>query len=349
MPKLCRDATIYAIEGTCGRWRAQRGSERRGPGIRKRWGWALIETEPGARESRAEGEPGRGPRLTIGVPVYNGARFLGEALETILGQSFEDFEVIVSDNASTDGTPEVAGRFARKDSRVRVLRNETNVGLSANFNRLVPLARGSYFKWATADDALCPTYLERCIEVLEADASVVLAYTRARFVDGSGNEIEREDRGWHLVEEDPAARLRYVIRSGHLVNSVLGVIRCDALRATRLLPKYPGGDYGLLGELSLMGKFVEVPEPLYVRRIHPASSNWNAGDTAWIRRYFGGAGRGAGSPYWHLCRDHALTILRSSLPFRQRCSLLLFLLDVMKLRRARLFRELGSLIRLRGF
>jgi len=287
---------------------------------------------------------GTAPILSIGVPVYNGDAYLAEALTSILDQSFRDFELILSDNASTDRTASIAQEFARRDSRVTIRRNDVNVGLSANFNLLVPLARGRYFKWASSDDVLRPGYLERCVEVLESRPGTVLVYTRAEFIDQAGRPFEKDDPGWHLVDDDPAERLRTVIRSGHMVNSILGVIRADALRRTRLLPRYPGGDYRVLGELSLLGTFVELSDPLYVRRIHAESSKGNTGNEAWLRQYWSGSRPGAGAPYWRLCGDHARTIVGSSLPWGAKASLLTHLGRVMTARRDRLFGELGSLV-----
>ena len=147
---------------------------------------------------------GSTPRLTVGVPVFDMGAYLGAAVESILSQSFTDFELIISDNASTDETESVGRALAARDSRVTYRRNSENVGLSANNNLLVPLARGGLFKWAPADDLLLPGYLERCVGAVEADPTVVLAYPRTRFVDGDGAPLDLHDPGYHLVSEDPA-------------------------------------------------------------------------------------------------------------------------------------------------
>jgi hypothetical protein len=118
---------------------------------------------------------------------------------------------------------------------------------------------------------------------------VVLAYPRTTFVDGVGNLLDLHDPGWHLVSDDVSQRLGYAIGATHFVNAVLGVIRTDALQRTRLHASYPGGDLRLMAELSILGKFVEVPEPLYVRRIHAGSTGGNIGNVSWQRRYRSGA------------------------------------------------------------
>ena len=212
------------------------------------------------------------PTLTVGLPVFNGAKFIEASVESILSQSFSDLKLIISDNASTDDTEAVSRSIAGRDFRVTYHRNAANIGIAANFNLLVPLARGRLFKWATADDLLRPGYLERCVSHLDADPSVVLAYARTEFVDENGSPLDLADQGWNLMSDDVSVRLSQAIRADHFVNAALGVIRTDALRRTHLVPRYSGGDYRMMAELSLLGKFLEIPEPLYVRRIHHGST-----------------------------------------------------------------------------
>ena len=122
------------------------------------------------------------PRVTIGMPVYNGAALVGAALESILAQTLTDFELIISDNASTDATAEVCRSYAAKDRRIRYYRNEKNLGAAPNFNRVVELATNGvpYFKWAAHDDVIAPTFLEKCARVLDAAPQSVVAGWVAR-------------------------------------------------------------------------------------------------------------------------------------------------------------------------
>lgn len=284
------------------------------------------------------------PALTIGLPVYNGARYLEQAVGSILGQSFGDFELIISDNASTDETEAIGRALAARDPRVTYRRNARNVGLSGNFNLLVPLARGRLFKWATSDDVLRPGYLERCVAVLDADPSVVLSYPRTEFVDADGAHLDLTDPGWHLVSDDPSDRLRYALLAGHFVNAALGVIRTDALRRTRLLPRYAGGDFRLMTELSLLGKFVEVPETLYERRIHTGSTGGNVGNVSWLRRYWSGVRPGMRGPFWRLCRDRAGIVVRARIPLSRKAALLGELARTMLFQWRRLLGELVEML-----
>jgi glycosyltransferase involved in cell wall biosynthesis len=288
---------------------------------------------------------GSEPMLTIGVPVYNGSTYLAAAVESVLLQSFRDFELIISDNASTDDTESIGRALAARDPRVTYRRNAANVGLSGNLNLLVPLARGRLFKWATADDVLRPGYLKRCVTAIDADPTVVLVYAKTDFVDGDGAPLDLEDPGWHLVSDDLSERLLAAIQADHFVNSILGVIRTDALRRTRLMPRYPGGDYRLMAELSLLGKFIEIPERLYVRRIHAGSTKGNAGDASWLRRYYSGSRPGMRGASWRLLGDHVGIVMRAPIPFSRKAILLTQLARTFGGRRARLFHELVELLR----
>ena len=283
---------------------------------------AIIGGPIACQGTFVETETADAPTLTIGLPVFNGERYLGQALESISEQSFRDFELIISDNASTDGTEAIGRAAAARDSRVMYRRNERNLGLDTNFNLLVPLARGRYFKWATADDLLLPGYLERCVAVLEADPSVVLVSPRTTFVDGQGNPLDLHDPGWHLVSGDVSERLRFAITATDFVNAALGVIRTDALRRTRLHAPYHGGDFPLMAELSILGRFVELPEPLFVRRIHTGSSGGNTGNDAWQRRYRSGSRPGARRAFLRLTKDRARIVLGAPIPVGRRLSLL---------------------------
>src|SRR6266567_2589360 len=129
------------------------------------------------------------PLLSIGLFVFNGERFLGETLDSILNQTFTDFELIISDNASTDRTAEISQAYARRDSRIRYYRGEKNMGPGWNVRRVYELATGKYFKWAAADDLMEPDLLRRCVEVLESDPECVVAYARTMQVDENGTFI----------------------------------------------------------------------------------------------------------------------------------------------------------------
>lgn len=217
------------------------------------------------------------PTVSIGMPVYNGEPFLREAIESILDQTFKNFELIISDNASTDGTEKICREYAAKDSRIHYYRNEENRGAAWNYNRVVALSRGKYFKWAAHDDKCAPEFLEQCIRVLDQEPSVVLCYTKTIIIDEHGKHLknffpELDLRSPNVCERYKRyRRYNYGHKPGQC-NPIWGVLRTDILRKTHLIGNYLASDRTLLGEIAFRGEFYEVPEPLFFRRIHPGQS-----------------------------------------------------------------------------
>ncbi len=213
------------------------------------------------------------PRVSIGLPVFNGERFLAESIESVLAQSHSDLELVISDNASTDGTETLCRRYAERDPRVIYQRAERNRGAAWNYNRVLALSRGELFKWLGHDDRIAPSFVERCMTALDqADPGVVLCYTRTILIDETGapRGVDRDDL--ELAEALPWQRLAHLTRRYNLCNPVLGLIRREALERTRRIGPFVSSDLVLLAELALLGRFLELPEPLLERRIHAASS-----------------------------------------------------------------------------
>ena len=208
------------------------------------------------------------PRVSIGVPVYNGARYLGEAIESLLRQTYEDIEIIISDNASTDATEEIASSFAARDPRVRYDRLPKNIGAAANFNRVLALARGEYFRWASADDLSAPEFVERCVAVLDRQPDVVQAYPRAKLIDEHGAVIGEYHDNLHIVAERASDRYIQVLERIGLCNAIYGVMRTSVLRRMPPLGAFEGSDIPWQAEIALHGKIWEIPEYLFFRRMH---------------------------------------------------------------------------------
>jgi glycosyltransferase involved in cell wall biosynthesis len=212
------------------------------------------------------------PRVSIGLPVRDGENYLAGALESILAQTYSDFELIISDNASTDRTEEICRAYAARDGRIQYFRNEENLGAAENFNHALELAAGEYFKWAAHDDLCAPDYLARCVEILDREPEVVLCYPKTRIIDGQGEFVEDYFDGFHLNSMEPHIRFRDVFRAPGLCNPVFGLTRARILKRTGLIGKYAASDRVLLAELALHGQFYEVPEYLFLRRGHPQRS-----------------------------------------------------------------------------
>ncbi|HBG46063.1 MAG TPA: glycosyltransferase family 2 protein [Deltaproteobacteria bacterium] len=212
------------------------------------------------------------PRVSIGLPVYNAERYLRYSLDSILAQSFGDFELIISDNASTDSTHDICLEYASKDERIRLYRNERNLGAAENFNRVFTLATSEYFKWAAYDDVCAPTFLEKCVDALDRDPQTALSYPKTILIDDKGAKIRDYEDRLHMPYDLPHDRARHFLTKVNLANAAFGLVRSSVLRETRLLGKYFGADYVLLLEICLRGRFHEVPEHLFFRRDHERNS-----------------------------------------------------------------------------
>jgi glycosyltransferase involved in cell wall biosynthesis len=209
------------------------------------------------------------PCVSIGLPVYNGESFLENSVDSILAQTFTDFELIICDNASTDRTPDICRSYAAKDIRVRYYRNKTNLGAPRNYNRTVKLSRGKYFKWAAADDVHAPDYLRRCIDVLDKDPSVVLCHSKMYRINGEGGIDGIYEHKMRMDSSKIQERFGDLISiMTNICFPMFGLIRKDVLEKTLLHGDYRGADANLLAELSLYGRLCEVPEYLFFRREH---------------------------------------------------------------------------------
>lgn len=246
------------------------------------------------------------PRLSIGLPVYNGKKYLAEAIDALLGQSYEDFELILSDNASTDDTEAICRRYEKQDSRVRYFRQSRNIGISANHDFVFQQSRGELFKWAAADDLYGRDLLKSCVDALDKHPEVVLAHSWVAAIDEAGHVTQALE--YPLVTDSPSAPERFgttlfgssglyqrrvlyaggglpggndadirglirvdnrgVIRS----DDQYGVIRSEVLRRVPPVGSYHHGDLVMTSEIALHGPFHMTPDWLYFRRQHPDRS-----------------------------------------------------------------------------
>ena len=245
---------------------------------------------------------------------------MGEAIESILAQTFTDFELLILDNASTDNTPDLIAQYAAKDSRIVCYRNDTNLGASKNYNLAVDCARGQYFKWASHDDVLEPRYLECCVEALEKHPDVVLAYPRTIVIDhASVHRLCYLDKR-NLMQNDPVVRFRLSLdcRQGEC-NAVFGLMRTEVLRRTGRIGVYIGSDRVLLAEIALYGKILEHPETLFLRRDHPKTSTRANTTGRKLTKWF--SGTPSTLPHftrWRWALEYAKAALRSPLGLNSR-------------------------------
>jgi hypothetical protein len=244
----------------------------------------------------------KGHRVSLGLPVYNGQRYLAGAIRAVLAQTFSDFELIICDNASTDATEQICREFAERDPRVRYHRNPANIGAAPNFNAVFELSTGEYFKWVAHDDLHAPTYLARAVEVLDRDRGVVLCHSRVGVIDEYGNALTpvpvngqpfRLEQRHGLVARDtpqdlheaalrdplralgsanPATRLEELLLRTHWCFEIFGLMRREVALRTPRHGTFYGSDKVMLSHLCLAGRFHEIEDELFLRRYHGGSS-----------------------------------------------------------------------------
>lgn len=214
------------------------------------------------------------PRLTIGLPVYNGEKYVAQSIEALLGQTFEDFEMIISDNASTDATAEICRQYAKQDSRIRYVRQPRNIGSTPNHNFLFEQSRGELFKWGAADDLYARDLLRCGVDALDEFPAVVLAHSWTAAIDGQGRVTQAFE--YPLATDSPSAPERFramlfgsdsdygIIRA----DDQYGIIRADILRRIGPHDSYYHADRTLMTKIALHGPFHQTPEWLYFRRDH---------------------------------------------------------------------------------
>ena len=215
-------------------------------------------------------------RVSIGVPVYNAQRYLRFTLESLLAQTLGDFEVVICDNCSTDATRAVCEEYAARDARVRYERNKTNLGPALNYARCLELARGELFKWNPGDDVCAPTFLARCVDVLDRDPAVVVAYPRTVLIDSNGFEVGTYDYELDLDDPRPHVRLARLVNVNHKrhgAHELYGLIRTSVLRRTGGMRAHVRGDSVLLARLALAGRLRRIDEHLFFNRDHAARSS----------------------------------------------------------------------------
>jgi len=250
------------------------------------------------------------PKVSIGLAVYNGEQYLAEALESILAQTFRDFELVICDNNSTDSTPEICARYAAKDTRIRYYRNPINIGGVRNENRSMFLARGSYFKLAAHDDNIAPRFLEECVAVLDANPDVEVCSTGAYFIDAGSNITETrtpragtEDRLHH--------RIRSIARFDDACEATYGLMRMRALKEVRPQTNHLHSDRIVLTELALRRPFHLIEIPLFYKRIHEGNAYRDLrGRMAWFQPELTLTGR-IRLPHWQQAADYLTMLSRS--------------------------------------
>jgi len=257
--------------------------------------------------------------VSVGLAVYNGENYVAGAIESILSQTFEDLELIICDNASSDGTEEICRSYLG-DRRVSYHRNPVNLGAARNYTKTFELSRGKYFKWAAHDDVCLPRLLEACVEVLDTQPDVALCHGTTVDIDPEGAILGERDVG-EGVERGSAVRRYASILRVNPTALIWGVTRREILARTGLLGSYIGHDRVLLAELVLRGRFRVLPEVLFQQREHPLRSvnAYRAHEPERLIQWYDTSMAGKRIfPHWRILREHLAGLHRVPLPARQR-------------------------------
>lgn len=233
-----------------------------------------------ATRARAEAEPDAepaartAPRLTVGVPVWNGEQFLEATLTALRDQDLRDIEVLIGDNGSTDATAAIAHRFAEQDPRFVYLGSDTNRGIPWNWNRLLARASGRYFMWNSADDVVRPGHLAACADALDAHPEAGIAFSRVVLADADDNLVgDMDDAGLDFLGLRPHERVELFFRRNvWQAIGYGGTFRTEQLRELGGLPAFWGGDCVLAVAMAMRAPWVQVPEQLFVSRRHAAQA-----------------------------------------------------------------------------
>jgi glycosyltransferase involved in cell wall biosynthesis len=214
------------------------------------------------------------PIVSIGIPVYNGGSYLEHALKSILSQTYENMEIVISDNASIDSTQEICKTYEALDERINYYRNEYNLGAAPNYNRVFNLSTGKYFKWAAHDDLIAPMFIEKCVNILELYPEVILCYSKGIIIDKDGNYVNDYEPEPYLIGLNRVERFQKFMTTSYLNIQMSGLMRTEILKKVGKYGSYPAADEVLSAELSLYGEFYVIPERLFYVRLHPEQSTF---------------------------------------------------------------------------
>lgn len=284
--------------------------------------------------------------VSVGLPVYNGQKLIRKAIESTLNQTHSDLHLIIADNASTDDTEAICREYAALDDRVKYFRNENNIGAAANFRKVFELSSSKYFKWLGVDDHCAPTYVEETKRVLDDEEDVVLCCTKANIIGSEGEILREYEDEQALLQPTPSERFIQHLEQDSWVNSVYGLMRSDALRKTSVMGTFPGSDIVVTAELSLYGKFRELDQRLFFRRIHPDAFSYECSTEKQQEFYNPGTEKRLLPLYtWRHLYEYLRSINRAPISVNEKRKLVAHVFRMMRWKRKTLFEELRVVLR----
>jgi glycosyltransferase involved in cell wall biosynthesis len=287
------------------------------------------------------------PRVIIGLPVYNGERFIGAAIESHLTQSFDNFDLIISDNGSTDSTREICSDYASNDKRIRYLQSPENRGILWNHRRVLEEIQNpnQYFRWAGADDVMEPGLLQVMVDVLDSRPDVEAVVPDTKNIDEHGEIIGSAPRTLNLQSPDAFERARDVLLASYQHVIAYGLLRASTVRVMRTGPNYPGWDSVFVWELALRGKLVQPAEPALLRRFHAGSIS-RVRNVSEVRRWVEpNSVPGMNFPHWSWAYERARALIACPLSTRDRLRIGRFLARTTLWQRGAMVRDITQAAR----
>ena len=290
--------------------------------------------------------------VSIGLPVHNGENYIGKALESIIAQTYGEWELIICDNASDDATKEICEVYASADSRIRYYRNAGNIGAIANYNRVLELSRGEYFRWHAHDDLIAPTFIERSVQVLEAYPSLSVCFSGVRYIDGDGAVIRESGGSLTIDDPDVSRRLESFVylqrESSDIYWAIFGLVRAAVLKKTGGFRKFVASDQALLLRLLMEGGFREIPDALFSRRIHEYASTVRLPKSPYRERarwYSMGTSLPLVLPNWNLFAEDLSAVLKTDRSIKDKLACSSSILRMFGFRWKRMLKEIVSIPR----
>ncbi len=284
-------------------------------------------------------------RVYTGMPVYNGEQYLEDSIKCNLNQTYDDFAILISDNASTDRTEQICRDYASSDARVIYTRNDVNVGAAPNYTKCFEPTNCEFFRWSNADDLIEPTLIADCLAVLEEHKDAILAYGKTRLIDGDGVFMEDYDDRMHLVDDSPVERFLVCRQTLGLSNIIYGLMRRDLLAQTALFESFVASDSNLIAELTLYGKFYEIPKTLFSRRMHEDSTSHNREDTELQKAFWDPGKRHFLMQLWKRMVAYFGAVSRSPLGASEKRKLYWYLSKTVYWKKGKLSREIANYMR----
>jgi glycosyltransferase involved in cell wall biosynthesis len=287
------------------------------------------------------------PKVIVGLPVYNGQQYLAGAIESHLSQSYSDFELVISDNGSTDTTPDICAYYASKDRRIKYLRSNENRGIHWNHRRVMEAitSPNQYFRWAAADDIMEPGLLEAMVGVLDTRPEVEAVVPDTKNIDKDGNIVGTMARSLDLQSAEVFERASQVLLGSYQMVIAFGLFRASTLQRIRTGPDYIGWDFVFVWELALWGQMVQPTGPVLLRRYHAGAMSHVKTATEMKQWVEPTSTAGMNFPHWTWAYERMRSLMASPVSTRDKLRIGRLLARDLRWQRVRLAQDLSQAAR----